>query len=162
MVSRKTRVFSSASGFLGDLGNRQPVLTESVDEVLCSGLRETPGSYPAVAVPSPEPALHLGLGRAGAGVKLVLKGLGQEKWGKAAWLLGPLGTGWLAGRAAEFKAGRRLWALTGVRNSFGGKASSEAKGPLSSVIPAAGIRWWFQAAAVSASHPGSIYSAPAT
>ncbi|XP_022415073.2 uncharacterized protein LOC111167012 [Delphinapterus leucas] len=39
MVSRKTRVFSSASGFLGDLGNRQPVLTESVDEVLCSGHR---------------------------------------------------------------------------------------------------------------------------
>ena len=45
------------------------MLSESVDEVLCAGMRGTPGTSPAVAVSCPEPAQVLDLGLAGAGVK---------------------------------------------------------------------------------------------
>ena len=64
-----SRGFSSAPGFRGDLGNAQLMLSESVDEVLCAGMRRTPGTSPAVAVSCPEPAQVLDLGLTGAGVK---------------------------------------------------------------------------------------------
>lgn len=73
IMSQKARMssrgFSSASGFLGDLGNAQLMLSESVDEVLCAGVRGTPGTSPAVAVSCPEPAQVLDLGLAGTGMK---------------------------------------------------------------------------------------------
>ena len=63
------RGFSSAPGFLGELGNTQPMLPGSVDEVLCSGVRGTSDRSPALAISWTEPAQALDLSLAGACAK---------------------------------------------------------------------------------------------
>lgn len=64
-----SRGFSSAPGFLGELGNTQPMLPGSVDEVLCSGVRGTSDPLSVLAISWTEPAQALDLGLAGTGVK---------------------------------------------------------------------------------------------